>query len=71
MRTNRLWFKKAISIFNKKKPKKFEKSEKVEMLRLLENSCKILMVKINDVSKSVDTPLDLKIVKRLMNNVKK
>ena len=41
------------------------------MLRLLENSCKILMVKINDVSKSVDTPLDLKIVKRLMNNVKK
>ena len=63
--------KKAILIFNKKKPKKFEKSERVEMLRLLENSCKILMVKINDVSKSVDTPSDLKIVKRLMNNVKK
>ena len=48
------------------KPGPLELIETVEMYRLIENSYKIKMIKVNDVSKSVDNVKDLKEVRRLM-----
>ena len=59
-------FKNGLILFSKMKPGPLELIETVEMYRLIENSYKIKMIKVNDVSKSVDNVKDLKEVRRLM-----
>lgn len=60
--------KKALRIFKTKKQGPIEISEGIEMLRLIENNISIRMIKINELSKSVDTQDDLAIVRKLMKN---
>ncbi len=58
--------KNGLILFSKMKPGPLELIETIEMYRLIENSYKIKMIKVNDVSKSVDNLKDLKEVRRLM-----
>ena len=56
--------KKGLGIFNKLKPGLIEKNETVEMFRIIENGYNIKMVEVLNSSISVDTPRDLKKIKR-------
>jgi 3-deoxy-manno-octulosonate cytidylyltransferase (CMP-KDO synthetase) len=58
--------KEALKIFVDNKPNNLEKSEGVEMYRIIENGYKIKMVIIDDSSISVDTPEDLERVRSLI-----
>jgi len=58
-------FKKSgLEVFSENPPANLEKTESVEMYRLLEHGYSIQMVKTNDVSISVDTPSDLKRIQK-------
>jgi 3-deoxy-manno-octulosonate cytidylyltransferase (CMP-KDO synthetase) len=57
--------KEALNIFINNKPHDIEKSEGVEMYRIIENGYKVKMVITDDLSISVDTPEDLERVRRL------
>jgi len=50
----------GLQVFSENSPENLEKTEGVEMYRLLEHGYSIQMVKTNDSSISVDTPSDLK-----------
>ena len=52
--------------FNKMKPTLLEKTESIDMNRILENGEKVRMVEITNYVKSVDTLSDLKIVEKLI-----
>ena len=56
----------GLSIFAKLKHGPLEKSETIEMYRILENGYSVKMVKVKDYSKSVDTPQDLEDVKKII-----
>ena len=52
--------------YSKLKPTKYEISESVDMMRVLENGDKVKLIEINDEVISVDTPKDLKKAERLL-----
>jgi len=58
--------KEALKIFIDNKPQNIEKSEGVEMYRIIENGYKIKMVIVDDSSIGVDTPEDLERVRSLI-----
>ena len=47
-------------------PTPLEKAESIDMLRILENGIKIKMIKTNKITQSVDTPNDLKKVRKII-----
>ena len=62
-------FKKSgLQVFNKKTPATLEKTESIEMYRLLENGYGIQMIEATDASISVDTPDDLERVREQFLN---
>ena len=63
-------FKKSgLEVFSENPPGNIEKTESVEMYRLLEHGYSIQMVETNDVSFSVDTPSDLKRIQKKFPSV--
>ena len=63
-------FKKSgLEVFSENPPANLEKTESVEMYRLLEHGYSIQMVETNDVSISVDTPSDLKRIQKKFPSV--
>jgi 3-deoxy-manno-octulosonate cytidylyltransferase (CMP-KDO synthetase) len=50
----------GLQVFNENTPGDIERTESIEMYRLLENGYNIQMVETGDTSISVDTPSDLK-----------
>ena len=58
--------KKGLAIFNRLKPKILEKTETVEMFRIIENGYSVQMVDVKKPSISVDTPSDLKKIKKII-----
>ena len=58
--------KEALKIFIDNEPHNIERSEGVEMYRIIENGHKIKMVIVDDTSISVDTPEDLERVRSLI-----
>ena len=61
--------KSGLEIFSKNSPSSIERSESIEMYRLLENGHGIQMVECSDSSISVDTPDDLKRVQKQFSSV--
>ena len=58
--------KSALTIYADQDPRYVEKSEGIEMYRLIENGYKIKMIILNSPSLSVDTPNDLLRVKDII-----
>jgi 3-deoxy-manno-octulosonate cytidylyltransferase (CMP-KDO synthetase) len=58
--------KEGIRLFDKTAPSNLEKIEGIEMLRLLENGCRVKMVEVHCETISVDTESDLIRVQNLM-----
>ena len=59
--------KKIASIYKKKKKTRFEDIEDIEILRFLELGYEIRMVKLSQISKSVDTKSDVRKILNLIN----
>ena len=58
---------KKLLAFTKKKKTRFENIEDIEILRFLELGYEIKMVKLSQISKSVDTKSDVKKILNLIN----
>ena len=52
--------------FHKLRPTFLEKKESIDMLRFLENNLQVRMVLTKEITQSVDTPHDLRKVKKLL-----
>jgi 3-deoxy-manno-octulosonate cytidylyltransferase (CMP-KDO synthetase) len=58
----------GLQVFNENTPGDIERTESIEMYRLLENGYNIQMVETGDASISVDTPSDLKRIQEYLSN---
>ena len=56
-----------LNIYNHLKPTKYEKSESIDMLRVLEHGFKVRMVPTMEDSQAVDTKEDLYLVEKLLS----
>jgi 3-deoxy-manno-octulosonate cytidylyltransferase (CMP-KDO synthetase) len=59
----------GLKVFSENLPAYLEKTEGVEMYRLIEHGYRVLMIETNDNSISVDTPNDLKRIQKKFSSV--